>query len=70
MNVSMQSKVINLESDTFGNPIFQNGLQKLAILPDYKCPGLICLALPPRQIFGLILVIKFFFKFEVIKKSS
>ena len=42
---------------------------KLAILPDYKCPGLICLALPARQKFGLILVIKFFLV-EVIKKSS
>ena len=28
------------------------------IFPDYKHPGLICLALPPRQKFGLILVIK------------
>jgi hypothetical protein len=35
----------------------------------YKCPGLICLALPARQKFGLILVIKFFLV-EVIKKSS
>ena len=33
----------------------------------YKCPGLICLALPARQKFGLILVIKFFLV-EVIKK--
>ena len=39
-------------------PNFSKGLTKLAIFPDYKRPGLICLALPPRQKFGLILVIK------------
>ena len=39
-------KVINVGSDTFGNPIFQRGLKKLAIFPDYRHPGLICLALP------------------------
>ena len=38
---------------------FSKGLTKLAILPDYKCPGLICLALPPGQKFGPILMIKF-----------
>ena len=27
-------------------PNFSNGLTKLAILPDYKCPGMLCLALP------------------------
>ena len=42
-------------------PHFSKGLTKLAILPDYECPGLICLALPARRKFGLILVIKFFF---------
>ena len=41
-------------------PHFSKGLTKLAILPDYKCAGLICLALPARQVCGLILVIKFF----------
>ena len=50
-------------------PHFSKGLTKLAILPDYKCPGLICLALPARQKFGPILVIRFFLV-EVIKKSS
>ena len=30
-------------------PHFSKGLTKLAILPDYKCPGLICLALPARR---------------------
>ena len=55
-----KGKVINLGSDTFGNPNFSKGLTKLAIFPDYKCPGWICLALPPGQKFGLILVIKFF----------
>merc|ERR1712051_722464 len=39
-------------------PHFSKGLTKLAIFPDYERPGLICLALPPRQKFGLILVIK------------
>ena len=47
--------------------LFFKGLTKLANLPDYKCLGLICLALPPRQKFGLILIIKFFLV-EVIKK--
>ena len=50
-------------------PYFSKGLTKLAILPDYDCPGLICLALPARRKFGLILVIKFFLV-EVMKKSS
>ena len=48
-------------------PYFSKGLTKLAILPDYECPGLICLALPAHQKFGLILVIKFFLV-EVMKK--
>ena len=58
-------------SVTFGDPIFQKGLQNwpTAILPDYKCPEMICLALPARQKFDLILVIKFFL-IEDIKKSS
>ena len=30
--------------------------------PDYKLPELLCLALPPRQKLGLILVIYIFFK--------
>ena len=49
-------------------PHFSKGLTKLAILPDYECPGLICLALPARRKFGLILVIKVFLV-EVMKKS-
>ena len=60
---TLQISVMTVGSDTFGDPIFQKGLQ---ILPDYECPGLICLALPARQKFGLILVIKFFLV-EVIK---
>ena len=60
----VHTSVIRVGSDTFGDPIFQKGL---AILPNYKCPGLICLALPARQKFGLILVMKFFLV-EVIKK--
>ena len=50
-------------------PHFSKGLTKLAILPDYECPGLICLALLARRKFGLILVIKFFLV-EVMKKLS
>ena len=42
------SKVINLRSYTFGNPIFLKGLTKLATLPDYKRPTMLCLALPAR----------------------
>jgi inner membrane protein involved in colicin E2 resistance len=38
-----------LEVTPFGDPIFQRGLQKLAILPDYKHPGMLCLALPARR---------------------
>ena len=60
-------RVVNLGSDTFGNPIFLKGLTKLAILLNYKCPELLCLALPPHQILGLILVIKFFFKLKLQK---
>ena len=50
-------------------PHFSIRLTKLAILSDYKCPGLICLALPARQKFGLLLVIKFFFNFKLSKKN-
>jgi hypothetical protein len=50
---------MRLGSDTFDDPIYQKGLL------DYK---FICLALPARQKFGLILVIKFFL-IEFIKKS-
>ena len=50
-------------------PHFSKGLTKLAILPDYKCSGLICLALTDQQKNKQILVIKFFIV-EVIKKSS
>jgi hypothetical protein len=32
----LENKVIDLGSDTFGNPIFQNGLTKVNILPDYN----------------------------------
>ena len=59
----MSLSVMRVRSDTFGD---SKGLTKLAILPDYEFPGFICLALPARQRFGLILVIKFFLV-EVIK---
>ena len=57
--------LLTLEVTPSATPFFKRAY----ILPNYKCPGLICLALPPHQKFGLILAIKFF-KFEVIKKSS
>ena len=38
------------------------GLTKLAIFPNYKCPWLICLALPPHQKSIMILM------FEVVLK--
>ena len=40
-------RVINLGCDTSGNPNFSKSLTKLAILPDYKCPRKLRLALPP-----------------------
>ena len=52
MNINI--KVINVESDTFGNPILK-GLTKLAIIPDYKRPWMLCLALQPGRKSGLIL---------------
>ena len=39
---------------------------KISHPPDYKCPGLICLTLPLRQKFGLILIIFFLIK---VKKN-
>lgn len=51
-------------------PHLSKGLTKFKpSSPIIKCPGLICLALPARQKFGLILVIKFCLV-EVRKKSS
>ena len=44
------SRIINLRSDTFGNPIFQKGLlNQPGFLPDYKRPGMLCLALPAHR---------------------
>ena len=40
--------VIILGNNTFGNPIY-NSLTKLAILPDYKRPEILCLALQARR---------------------
>ena len=40
---------MNLGSNTFGQPTFSKGLAKLAILPEYKCPFMLCLALQPHQ---------------------
>ena len=36
------------ENNTFGNLLIQKGLQ-LAILPNYKCPWILCLLLQPHQ---------------------
>ena len=35
-------KVINVGSDTFGNPILQKVFKKLAVTLDYKRPGMLC----------------------------
>ena len=51
-------KVINVGSDTFGNPIFQ----KVLLILDYKHPWMLCLALRPGQKSGEIL------PFEVVLK--
>ena len=51
--VSIFTRVIDLGSDTFGNPIFQKVLKKLAIILGYKRPWMICLALLPRVVFDL-----------------
>ena len=48
----------NLGSEIFSNLIFQKVLQ------DHKRPRMICLALPPRQKLGLILVKKVGLKFQ------
>ena len=40
---------------------------KLAILPDYKCPRMLFLALPPCQKFGLVLVKKWLQKINLTK---
>ena len=45
----MWNKVIHLGNDTFGNPIFRKVKMKLVILSDYKCPRMLCLALPPHR---------------------
>ena len=47
------------EATPSATPFFKRA-SKLAIFTNYKCPRLICLALPACQKFGLILVIKFF----------
>ena len=42
-------KVMRVGSHTFGDPFIQKILQKLAILPHYHYPRMLCLALRPRQ---------------------
>ena len=64
--------------DTFGDPL-SKGLTKLAILPDYKRPGMLCLALPDlRRVckldfqseFSMSKIIRIFLIFFFIKKLS
>ena len=47
-------KVINVGSDTFRQPNFSKVFTKLAIILDYKCPWMLCLALQPGQKLNLI----------------
>ena len=53
------SELVSWESEATpsATPFFKRAY-KFSIFPDYERPGLICLALPPPQKFGLILVIK------------
>ena len=55
--------------DSLRQPNFSQGLTKLAILSDYKRPGMLCLALPACQKLGLILVIKWL-KIDFIKNAN
>ena len=57
----MENKVINLGSNTSGNQLLKKLLNfffHYRIIPDYKRPGLLCLALPSCQKSGLVLVKK------------
>jgi hypothetical protein len=45
----MKGRVVNLGSVTFGKHNFSKGLTKSAILPDFKCPRMLCLGLPPHR---------------------
>ena len=69
---SMKGRVFNLGSVTFGKPDFSKGLTKFAILPNYKCPRMLCLGLlPHREVlkldfqsgFSMSKIIKIFFIF-------
>ena len=62
----LKGSVMRVRSDTFGDPIFQN-FTKLVILPDHKCSGLICLALPPHQKSDIILPFEKFLKLKLPK---
>ena len=46
---AIESKVFDVESNTFCNTIHSKGLKKLAILLDHKRPWMLCLALRPHQ---------------------
>ena len=61
--------VINVKSDTFGNPIFTKGLTKLAIILDYTRPWMLCLALQPRQKIGPDLPFWVVLKLKLQKKK-
>ena len=60
-----KNSVMSVGSETFGDPIFQN--DKIAILPNSKCPGLICLASPPPQKSEMILPFEVVFKLKLPK---
>ena len=63
IKVGVHFRVINLPSNTFGNPIFQHGLQNQSFSPII----LLCLAWPTCQKLGLILVNKVFFELKLQK---
>ena len=50
-------------------PHFSKGLMKLAIVLDFKCPWMLCLALQAGQKFGSDFTILSGLKIEVTKKS-
>ena len=58
---------IDVGSDTLGNPI----CQKLAIILDYKCPEMLCLALPAGcTFFAITFFGDFNFKTTFLLKSG
>ena len=60
-------EVYNLKAVT-SEATHSKGLTKLAIVPNYRCPQMLFIALQPRQKLGKILVKEVVFKIEVTKK--